>query len=83
MNVREFNAFAYNKIDWAKMDSNNDGYVSPKEMKDHYKKAKCINKNVKINFVALAPFILLFVSFCKNIKHIHFVRNNPYDITLA
>ena len=32
-------AFAYNKIDWAKMDSNNDGYVSPKEMKDHYKKA--------------------------------------------
>ena len=38
-NVREFNSFAYNKIDWAKMDSNNDGYVSPKEMKDHYKKA--------------------------------------------
>ena len=32
-------AFAYNKIDWAKMDSNNDGYVSPKEMKDNYKKA--------------------------------------------
>ena len=32
-------AFAYNKIEWAKMDSNNDGYVSPKEMKDHYKKA--------------------------------------------
>jgi hypothetical protein len=32
-------AFAYNKIDWAKMGSNNDGYVSPKEMKDHYKKA--------------------------------------------
>ena len=25
-------AFAYNKIDWAKMDSNNDGYVSPKEI---------------------------------------------------
>ena len=32
-------SFAYNKIDWAKMDSNNDGYVSPKEMKDHYKQA--------------------------------------------
>ena len=32
-------AFDYNKIDWKKMDSNNDGYVSPKEMKDHYKKA--------------------------------------------
>ena len=32
-------AFAYNKIDWAKMDSNNDGYISPKEMKEHYKKA--------------------------------------------
>ena len=31
-------AFAYNKIDWGKMDKNNDGYVSPKEMKDHYKK---------------------------------------------
>ena len=31
-------AFAYNKIDWGKMDSNNDGYVSPKEMKDNYKK---------------------------------------------
>ena len=31
-------AFAYNKIDWGKMDSNKDGYVSPKEMKDHYKK---------------------------------------------
>jgi hypothetical protein len=32
-------AFAYNKIDWNKMDSNKDGYVTPKEMKDHYKKA--------------------------------------------
>ena len=31
-------ASAYNKIDWGKMDANNDGYVSPKEMKDHYKK---------------------------------------------
>ncbi len=31
-------AFAYNKIDWGKMDTNNDGYVSPEEMKDHYKK---------------------------------------------
>ena len=31
-------AFAYNKIDWGKMDTNNDGYVSPQEMKDHYKK---------------------------------------------
>ncbi len=31
-------AFAYNKIDWGKMDANKDGYVSPKEMKDHYKK---------------------------------------------
>lgn len=31
-------AFAYDKIEWQKMDKNKDGYVSPKEMKDHYKK---------------------------------------------
>ena len=35
--------FAYDKIDWGKMDSNNDGYVSPKEMKEHYKKVGVYN----------------------------------------
>ena len=31
-------AFAYDKIEWQKMDKNKDGYISPKEMKDHYNK---------------------------------------------
>ena len=31
-------AFSSSKADWGKMDSNNDGYISPKEMKEHYKK---------------------------------------------
>ena len=31
-------AFAYDKIEWSKMDKNKDGYISPKEMKDHYTK---------------------------------------------
>tara|TARA_E500000178_G_C16406331_1_gene480965 strand:- start:282 stop:446 length:165 start_codon:yes stop_codon:yes gene_type:complete len=31
-------AFAYDKIEWTKMDKNKDGYISPKEMKDHYTK---------------------------------------------
>ncbi len=32
-------AFAYDKIDWNAMDTNKDGYISPQEMVDHYKKA--------------------------------------------
>ena len=28
---------SYNKIEWQKMDANQDGSVSPKEMKDHYR----------------------------------------------
>ena len=31
-------AFAYDKIEWQQMDKNKDGYISPKEMKDHYNK---------------------------------------------
>ena len=31
-------AFSNSKVDWGKMDSNHDGYISPKEMKEHYKK---------------------------------------------
>ena len=28
---------SYNKIEWQKMDANQDGSVSPKEMEDHYR----------------------------------------------
>ena len=31
-------AFSYSKLDSGKMVSNNDGYISLKEMKEHYKK---------------------------------------------
>ena len=31
-------AFSNSKVDSGKMDSNNDGYFSPKELKEHYKK---------------------------------------------
>ena len=29
-------ASGYNKIDWQTMDADQDGYVSPEEMKNHY-----------------------------------------------
>ena len=29
---------SYNKIEWQNMDADQDGSVSPKEMKDHYQK---------------------------------------------
>ncbi len=31
-------AFSNSKVDWGKMDSNNESYISSKEIKEHYKK---------------------------------------------
>ncbi len=34
---------SYNKIEWQKMDADQDGSISPKEMKDHYQEKGIYN----------------------------------------
>ena len=36
VSVSDSNSTGYNKIDWQTMDTDQDGYVSPEEMVNHY-----------------------------------------------